>query len=479
MVAAAALDKLPAVVPKGTHTMADRFSMRHGATGHDDVERPEQRRSESDPLAELARLIGQSDPMAEFPRDDRAPLSPRHAAEPHSGYSHSDYAGSDYSQSDYSDHAAQPVYQPQPDGRDDQPSGPPNWVQHRAGWRRATPVVPEPVAQPEAGGYDEAAYHHDDPSRYDEALYGHAGPALVEDAPYLAEGAYRDDAYGYDEAYEGYGEADQGEEPRRGKKLAVLAILALAVVGTGGAYAYRSLHGVASAPVEPPVIKAETAPVKVVPPTQAAERKLVQDRLASAGGTERLVSREETPVDVTSKTQGEPRIVFPPLTRNAAPATVAAAASGASSQPASATPGAEPRKIRTVAVRPDQPAPATAAPAAPAPRAANPPVALALDSQTRTASINPAAEIPVTSGGYLVQVSSQRSDADARASFRVLQGKFPSVLGNHAPVIKRADLGAKGVHYRAMVGPFGSQDQAAQFCGNLKTAGGQCFVQRN
>ena len=43
----------------------------------------------------------------------------------------------------------------------------------------------------------------------------------------------------------------------------------------------------------------------------------------------------------------------------------------------------------------------------------------------------------------------------------------------------RADLGDKGVFYRAMVGPFGSQDEAAQFCGSLKTAGGQCVVQRN
>jgi len=30
------------------------------------------------------------------------------------------------------------------------------------------------------------------------------------------------------------------------------------------------------------------------------------------------------------------------------------------------------------------------------------------------------------------------------------------VLGSHAPLIKRADLGDKGVYYRAMVGPFGS-----------------------
>jgi hypothetical protein len=52
-------------------------------------------------------------------------------------------------------------------------------------------------------------------------------------------------------------------------------------------------------------------------------------------------------------------------------------------------------------------------------------------------------------------------------------------LGSRSPVIKRADLGDKGVYYRAMVGPFGSPDEASQFCGSLKTAGGQCVVQRN
>ncbi len=82
-------------------------------------------------------------------------------------------------------------------------------------------------------------------------------------------------------------------------------------------------------------------------------------------------------------------------------------------------------------------------------------------------------------GGYLVQVSSQKNEADAQASYRVLQGKFPTVLGSHASLIKRADLGEKGVYYRAMVGPFGSLEEASQFCGSLKTAGGQCVVQRN
>jgi cell division septation protein DedD len=100
---------------------------------------------------------------------------------------------------------------------------------------------------------------------------------------------------------------------------------------------------------------------------------------------------------------------------------------------------------------------------------------------TRIAATNPVQTAPSggSSGGYLVQVSSQRNEADAQASYRALQGKFPSVLGSRSPLIKRADLGDKGVYYRAMVGPFDSSDEASQFCGSLKTAGGQCVVQRN
>ena len=40
------------------------------------------------------------------------------------------------------------------------------------------------------------------------------------------------------------------------------------------------------------------------------------------------------------------------------------------------------------------------------------------------------------------------------------------------------DLGAKGIYYRTMVGPFGSTEEAARFCGNLKSAGGQCVIEK-
>jgi hypothetical protein len=82
-------------------------------------------------------------------------------------------------------------------------------------------------------------------------------------------------------------------------------------------------------------------------------------------------------------------------------------------------------------------------------------------------------------GGYVVQVASRRSKADADASFRSLQEKFPSHLGGRTAIVQRADLGAKGIYYRAMVGPFASAGQADQFCGRLKAAGGECIIQRN
>jgi cell division septation protein DedD len=90
----------------------------------------------------------------------------------------------------------------------------------------------------------------------------------------------------------------------------------------------------------------------------------------------------------------------------------------------------------------------------------------------RVASLPPAA-----GGGYLVQVSSQRSEADAQASYRSIQSRYSSVLSGHPHVIRKASLGSKGTYYRAMVGPFSSREEAVQLCSSLKQAGGDCVVQ--
>jgi cell division protein FtsN len=60
-----------------------------------------------------------------------------------------------------------------------------------------------------------------------------------------------------------------------------------------------------------------------------------------------------------------------------------------------------------------------------------------------------------------------------------LQSKFPDQLSDRSVTIRRVDLGAKGIYYRALVGPFASSDEATQFCSDLKAAGGQCLLQRN
>ena len=88
--------------------------------------------------------------------------------------------------------------------------------------------------------------------------------------------------------------------------------------------------------------------------------------------------------------------------------------------------------------------------------------------------------VGVSSGGaYAVQLTSERSAAEAHASFRALRAKFPNQLGGREPIVRRTDLGAKGIYYRTMVGSFASMEKAAGMCRTLKAAGGNCRVQRN
>ncbi|MGA7996328.1 MAG: SPOR domain-containing protein [Bradyrhizobium sp.] len=477
-------------------------------------------RGESDPLAELARLIGQTDPFGSTGRANQQ-VPPRTSA-----------------RDSYQQRAAEPVYQrpaeppyqrpAEPDVGP--PAGPPPWMQranrqelpqqepppdypssvHPLQRYAAARPAPEPEYQEEPQYADEP---EPDPSRYDDALYGQLDAGAQ---PFPHDPAYADDAYAYRDGYDDG--AEEPEQKRRGGMVTVIVVLALAVIGTGAAFAYRTYVGTPRTG-EPPVIRADTSPTKIVPAPSDGSAKL-PDRMATGDGTEKIVPREEAPVDVNAK--AGPRVVFPPLNQNGNPPSVASVAPSNLPPPSAGNgtmPNNEPRKIRTLTVKGEQPdgttLPAGATPPAaakqpPAARTAtaplptaghNPPTsanasanaplslvpqgnqaAPAADPQTRVANTNPVQAAPAPApagGGYMVQVSSQRSEADAQASFRALQGKFPAVLGAHSPSIKRADLGEKGVYYRAMVGPFGSSEEASQFCGNLKSAGGQCVVQRN
>ncbi|MDA9500426.1 SPOR domain-containing protein [Bradyrhizobium sp. CCBAU 11357] len=499
-------------------------------------------KAESDPLAELARLIGQTDPFAAQSRPTARP-----PATPSQSYQDDDYRQVDDQQQDYAEQVPPPgppswmrranvQPQPAPAPEPDYPvSVSPVHPLHRY---TAKPAAPEPVVH-QAQAYQDHAYqdqayqeqayqqhgqaHQEqsyqepyaqpDPSRYDDALYGRLETG---EQDFQREPAYPDDPYAYQSDYP----EDEVEEPKkqRGGMMTVAAILALAVVGTGAAFAYKTYIG-SPRSGEPPIIKADNTPTKIVPaPTDSAAK--VPDRMVSGDGTEKIVPREEAPVDVNAKAGG-PRVVFPPLNQNANPPSVASVSPStvpppsAGPTPSNGTmPNNSPRPIRTVAVKGDQtdsavpqsaaakptaaapkPVAAPVAPAAPrnpptsANASANQPMSLAPQSAPaaeppqRMAATNPTQIAPTSSGGgYIVQVSSQQSEDSAAASYRVLQGKYGSVLGSRSPVIKRVDLTdkGKGIVYRAFAGPYGSVQEATQACNNLKAAGlSDCFVQRN
>ena len=442
----------------------------------------------NDPLAELARLIGQSEPFGDINKEARR-LSPVESRPTPPGMPR--------------------VQKPAASSSESNPYG-----------------SPLQFSDQQFGGYTEPQQEGFQRAYDDPAIS--VAPQKEQVPAYPAE-AYYDDPSHRQQGGQAY-EDDYGEEPpRRGLKL-VLLVAGLAIIGTGGAFGYRAIFsGGPSGP--PPVIKASTTPSKIVPaPTGEAANKQIYDRVGDASQRERIVSREEKPVEVKDNSRSPVHVSFPGLP----PSSGAPDTAMGPSPPLNTDPGgpasAEPRKIRTVTIRPDQtggtgstgstpaarpnatppaaraaagaPVPPVAAPAPIPARAANGNAPLSLNPQVASAdasaraafppppSASPASAAPTrlaavpraaeaASGAYTVQISSQRSETEAQASFRTLQGKFPNLLGDRQPIIRRADLGEKGIYFRTVVGPFASVDQATQFCGSLKSAGGQCVVQRN
>lgn len=507
-----------------------------------------------DPLAELARLIGQSDPYLDAQRaGGHGEVQPEDDVQP---------SGDDWpaeEQEEYGEEHADDRYAPPP--------------------AQATETYP-PFARPDRGYEDEPAPRGD---RYfsgsaaqftgfreepDVDYRNEQVPAVrARELPAYAT-AEPDDGYGASGPDHAHGDSYAADDyygertgSRRRGVVAVMAVLGLVVLGTAGAFGYRAMFGGSMIPSLPPIIKPSGGPNKIMPSTaDSNSRNGSETSLASAGSTDSLVSREEQPINV-EPAKPPPRVVAnipvapapngppPGLTIGAGPGPVSTANASApapawppapppmpNAAPApTPTPGpaqvtGEPRRIHTVTIRSDQAANSEAAPAAPppaqnAPRAApaaarstpraeaappkpkptamtntsrpaaNAPLSIVPGGQPEVPAASPARTHAVAppvaiasatpevvrsgSGRYAVQVTSQRSESEAQASYRELQAKFPHQLGGRQPIIRRADLGAKGTYYRALVGPFASAEEAASMCSGLKAAGGNCLVQKN
>jgi hypothetical protein len=471
-----------------------------------------------DPLAELARLIGQNDPYADLGqrsarpsgRTDWRPGNQDAPAPPGADPGFSDWrktaaalARESMRASSLDSHRGQPEaaqevdpYQARPDDRFTQP----------AGHQFAHPTAP--IALHDEGN---ASYRYEEappfgaPQERLQTARGSEPPAAAtgDEELYVLDGAETpaDDRF-YD---------DPPQKQRRSGLVTALVLIGCAMAGTAGAYGYRTYY---SAPrsADPPIISADRSPSKVVPAATAdGQSGKSLDRIGGKIAEERVVPHQEEPVAVADlNSRGLPAASFGAPAGAKAPVPAAAASTGVPT---------EPKKVRTVAIKPDGPDPVArpmvnpgstsagqdmpAAPAAstrPAPGSKPVPQAgraspLSLEPRPQvgetasayqtapreTVPVAPAPKLASASpaGGYMVQLSSQRSEVDAQASFRSLQAKFPRELGEREATVRRADLGPKGIYYRAMVGPFGAAADADQFCNGLKAAGGQCIVQKN
>jgi hypothetical protein len=79
-------------------------------------------------------------------------------------------------------------------------------------------------------------------------------------------------------------------------------------------------------------------------------------------------------------------------------------------------------------------------------------------------------------GDFVVQISSQRSEADAQRALSQAKTRF-SALAGRASDVQRADISGRGTYYRARFAG-GSQEEAQALCSQLKSAGGDCIVVR-
>jgi hypothetical protein len=464
-----------------------------------DYSTPPAREPASDPLAELARLIGQSDPFSDLKARGSARSAPEVRSAPESRSAPEWLARPAPPADRHDDHYAE-------DPHDD----------YRADSRETQDryETQDPYETQNERGYAsqdrQDSDHYDDTPRAQPAYNG--GRAPVGEAYDVGGGNqyrvslpapedYDEDSYYADDGHMPPHEDGAVASRKRGGLVTIAAVLGLAVIGTAGAFGYRAYTSgsFSSSSGTPPVIKADPTPAKTVPPQTAAanvdaQGKPFQDRIAALSAPERVVPREEQPMPLPVAT----------------PATTAPRPSGQSASPlTTAAPPAntnEPKRVRTMTIRPEGAdttatapvqAPPPSAPAPGATRSIAPPAAAAKQAPPPPAASGPMAIAPTSDpsargklaartppavaagGAYVVQVSAQKTEAEALSSYQSMQSKYPGVLGGRSANIRRADLGDKGVYYRAQIGPFATSEQANTFCSSLKDAGGQCIVQKN
>jgi hypothetical protein len=162
---------------------------------------------------------------------------------------------------------------------------------------------------------------------------------------------------------------------RRTALVAVMAVLGLVVVGSAAAFGYRAMFGGSVLPTLPPIIKASNGPNKIALDPQAGAGAGNAQAVATTGSTENLVSREEKPVAIEAP-KTPPRVVATiPVVGNGQNSI----APGMTGMPAATMAQNGPNRVAAA----DPPWPAPPAPAAAPAAAAAPPQPAQVSSEPK------------------------------------------------------------------------------------------------
>jgi len=366
----------------------------------------------------------------------------------------------------------------------------------------AAPAAPQWDAQQlrDAGHYDLGSYL---PTGGEQRGYAPADPppfAGSADGPFRHQYGPRDGYSESDGDYEAMGD-EEVDEPRRGRRGLVIAGALVGAIGLGGAMAYTYKTFIAT-PTRAPIVKVtDSGPSKVKPSLSGGKEfantdKKLLNRLDEEGGSGRGEDRANEDPNAPRRVRSIPispagqagasAATVPGITLDTAgpPGAVSAPPSGRVQIPSAPPPQATIARadapvaappVRVVAAPPSA-APAVGAEAAPPAtrKAAAQPPAPAREAAPPKAA---AAVVTASTTGYVAVLSSQKSRMDALKAFADLQQKYGDVLSSKTPDVQEANLGDKGVWYRAVVGPPVSRDAASGICSQLKSAGyAGCWV---
>jgi len=416
---------------------------------------------------------GQQPPFNTFPPPYPPPYQPAQMhqpqPQPHQQLAHAPQAGAPWSQSQADPRAFDlGNYMPAPAGQ------------------AYAPPAPQAYAQAEPTHYPpEAAHYQGDPARFGAPQQG----------------------YGETDAELDEAMAEDVEEPRYRRRGLMIAAALVGAIGLGGAMAYTYKTFVASSGARAPLIKnVAGGPDRIRPDTPGGKEFAHTDKkLLNRLPDERVAGSAEPQEDRASDDPNAPRRVkIIPITPGGQPPAAVVTSSvppRPSGPPMVAVPGVTLENIGPPAaaraqmpsaarVAPQPPPPVRVASAAPTavPAAAEPappparkivasPPKAPVPKVKEAAAAPVAAASPAGTSGFVAVLSSKKSRMDALKAFADLQQKYGDVLATRTPDVQEANLGDKGVWYRAVVGPPGSRDAAAGVCNQLKTAGhAGCWV---